>query len=618
MMRQRSCFLRISCSCWILIILSVSVSTSAKNEPETTAEQGRRGLHHLRRHLLLSSETTEPDLPYQVTKGPLVQYTGQVDSACRLEDGSRGQEGQDYIRLESSSDLMTLEACIDQCSSNNISTTASSGLCYGYEFKSERPSGDVDKITGKAKMKKPACRLWTTPIGSLRTNKPDHYCFRKTEMESNGDSAITKTNITCPEPEDGGFCPLNYAPVSCGEELQCIYSNRCFAQLAGYNETSDCIRAPSLAMDEDDNVTKVVIVKKSLFSVTAIQASISLDSNNTDAEDFTCPEPKDGGFCPLVYAPVRCGGRDEQCKYSNSCFAQLAGYNNSGDCVPSDGTSTSGNNGDGDALCEIPDPGAVCILVYQPVVCSNDGDSASSLCDYSNQCFADLAGYNNTVCNEKCLTHQQGSLFDNVDTWINSNNISSSSMCGLHNAYNPVMCGGTTGCTFENVCLAQYRGNVLQAKEECQMYCPSVVSAAIGETSGVETQARALPPVGSGTASPEPLDCDAILMAPVICGLNKCEYDSLCVATAGAGYDEDQCTPVPGSESENDGGDGQEVVPKEEDEENCKREFPTQAKCDKTRKQVRCIDRAEEEICIYPNMCLAEAAEWEPAACTHI
>jgi len=45
---------------------------------------------------------------------------------------------------------------------------------------------------------------------------------------------------TCPTGAPGCFCPTYYAPVLCEkDELECVYSNQCFAGCAGWR-TNQC------------------------------------------------------------------------------------------------------------------------------------------------------------------------------------------------------------------------------------------------------------------------------------------------------------------------------------------------------------------------------------------
>jgi hypothetical protein len=93
-----------------------------------------------------------------------------------------------------------------------------------------------------------------------------------------------------------------------------------------------------------------------------------------------CPTPA-LGVCPAIYLPVKCGPRN--CIYDNECIAKFAGFDAATQCTlvgpPPESTE-----------CPTPANGA-CPFIYLPVKCGPNN------CEYSNDCIANLAGFNTTA-----------------------------------------------------------------------------------------------------------------------------------------------------------------------------------------------------------------------------
>ena len=297
------------------------------------------------------------------------------------------------------------------------------------------------------------------------------------------------------------------------------------------------------------------------------------ESNTTTTSlNTTCPSVAEG-YCPLLYQPVVCG--DELCEYSNFCFANLAGYNHS-ECTEKVASDQSNNStSTQNVTCPSPAVDQVCILLYEPVICGT-----IEQCEYSNNCFAELAGYNSTNCLPKCPHKSSPSVGYNEYNRAQDK-------CGIHNTNNPVVCGS---CTFENLCIAQQYGTY--DPSECQLFCPEF------DDETITAEARAFP-----------IQCQDEKNRPVICGENRCVYDNLCLATVGARFDQDQCTQV----EEQSSVEGSM-------EENCSTDYPTNADCDKSLKPVQCYcpESDSDEVCNYPNLCFAIAAGWDEEDCARM
>jgi hypothetical protein len=110
----------------------------------------------------------------------------------------------------------------------------------------------------------------------------------------------------------------------------------------------------------------------SLVALVAIAAVATQSFAVTNSSDEGC-------VCPAVYDPV-CTYDGQQ--FSNSCFAECAGYkkNQYESCGAAESMAS--------ATVELQEveAGCVCPAVYDPV-CTYDGQQ------FSNSCFAECAGY---------------------------------------------------------------------------------------------------------------------------------------------------------------------------------------------------------------------------------
>lgn len=109
------------------------------------------------------------------------------------------------------------------------------------------------------------------------------------------------------------------------------------------------------------------------------------DEDLVDLEPIGCSEALPNNTCLAVLSPVVCGG--ELCSYTNPCLAQAAGYNVDFECVADEPFGLN-------EVVECPEMGleSVCHMQYDPVMC---GDP--KVCEYSNDCVAEAAGYNVTA-----------------------------------------------------------------------------------------------------------------------------------------------------------------------------------------------------------------------------
>lgn len=114
---------------------------------------------------------------------------------------------------------------------------------------------------------------------------------------------------------------------------------------------------------------------KLILSLVALVAIAAVTTQSFAVEN----SPKGGCVCPAVYDPVCTYDGQE---FSNSCFAECAGYkrNEYESCGGAISMATE------TAVVEEADAGCICPAVYDPV-CTYDGQ------EFSNSCFAECAGY---------------------------------------------------------------------------------------------------------------------------------------------------------------------------------------------------------------------------------
>ncbi len=193
-------------------------------------------------------------------------------------------------------------------------------------------------------------------------------------------------------------CTSDIASVSCGPPggKQCVYSNQCLADSAGYNSNQCCNAVP-------DGIACTADFKPVECGSIPCVYSNQCQADAAGATDC-CPQVPEGIACTTEYKPVKCGS--EQCEYANQCLADAAGYSS-------------------DQCCNAVPDGTVCGTIYEPVTCGPNS------CEYSNQCEADAAGA--TECCRQPVNEG----------------------CTLN--YAPVMCGKDS-CRYDNECIAEKSG----------------------------------------------------------------------------------------------------------------------------------------------------------------
>jgi len=202
----------------------------------------------------------------------------------------------------------------------------------------------------------------------------------------------------CQDTRSNTVCTSDIASVSCGPPggKQCVYSNQCLADSAGYNLNQCCNAVP------DGIVCTTDFKPVECGSIPCVYSN-QCQADAAGATDC-CPQVPEGIACTTEYKPVKCGS--EQCEYANQCLADAAGYSS-------------------DQCCNAVPDDAVCDTIYEPVTCGPNS------CEYSNQCEADAAGA--TECCRQPVNEG----------------------CTLN--YAPIMCGKDS-CRYDNECIAEKSG----------------------------------------------------------------------------------------------------------------------------------------------------------------
>ncbi|GFH44121.1 predicted protein [Chaetoceros tenuissimus] len=153
----------------------------------------------------------------------------------------------------------------------------------------------------------------------------------------------------CPKGSTDVVCTEEYDPVKCGlGNLECEYSNQCFATKASSNFTAE--------------------------TCNKVWVNPLVDPN--------CPRSSNDEACIGVFDPVKCRSENMECEYSNKCFATKASSNfTTKTCTTACPKSSSRRLWS-------------CRNTYDPVKCGE--------CEYDNQCFATSASIYFT--SETCTT----------------------------------------------------------------------------------------------------------------------------------------------------------------------------------------------------------------------
>jgi len=397
-----------------------------------------------------------------------------------------------------------------------------------------------------------------------------------------------------PNPKQDGRCTMGSSPVKCGPDKDCEFGNLCFANLAGF-EDADCEPAGQLVDSCHPSPVEgvctlqyepVVCGDNCSFSNTCFAALAGFDpdtectSSTTIEKDICKPNPTTGP-CTKEYQPVTCGD-DNICEFANLCLAKLAGFVNAGDCT---------EKLDACRPNQVEPIDMACADVYKPVIC---GDG----CEFSNSCYAMLAGWDESQCKIKPLDNCYPDPKEGI--------------CTLQ--YDPVICG--QGCEFGNSCQAELAGWPI---DQC---------------------VNTIPPFDACQPDPKEGFCSKIFL-PVTCGTDKnCEFTNICYAQL-AGFDDsdcqdviavDKCLPNPTTKediaciqlyepvicagecefsnscyAQSAGFSDSECEPKD----TC---FPNKKEgiCPAIYDPVIC-----DALCEFSNSCLAELAGWDPSSCVN-
>merc|ERR1719491_1231111 len=176
------------------------------------------------------------------------------------------------------------------------------------------------------------------------------------------------------------------------------------------------------------------------------------------------------------------------CEYSNACSAGLAGFNTKTECTSAIQEALAPLGASPEAAIECPVGEGMCTMEYNPIKCG--------VCEYSNPCGAELAGFSpKTECTSalpQCPPMGEG-------------------MCTME--YMPVKCGELE-CEYSNACNAGIAG--FNPETECTSALPQC------------------PPMGEGVCTMEYM--------PVKCGDMGCEYSNACSAGLAGFNTNTECT----------------------------------------------------------------------------
>jgi len=249
-------------------------------------------------------------------------------------------------------------------------------------------------------------------------------------------SAGYNESSCCPLPDPEYACIALSDPIKCGQ-YDCEYSNKCFAELARFNTTTDCTSLTKVEDTAECPTPDTNILCNFQFdpvtcgdcqytnSCVAGAAGFVFETDCTKDDQVSgtiCPTPSSETVCAEIFSPVTCG----DCEYSNSCKAEAAGFTVATDC--NDDADTESPTG-----CPLPDEGIVCTGLYSPYFC---GD-----CQYSNSCVANAAGFDT---DSDCIPDLACPVPD-IDV-----------LCTT--SFAPVTCNN---CEYSNDCLAEAAGFVV-------------------------------------------------------------------------------------------------------------------------------------------------------------
>ena len=205
--------------------------------------------------------------------------------------------------------------------------------------------------------------------------------------------------MECPKSSTDVVCTEEYDPVKCGVNFACEYDNQCFATAASNEFTVETCKKVPLCPPEISNdvvcTEEYDPVKCGLGNLEceySNQCFATTASSNFTAEtcskiwinplvDPNCPRSSNDKFCIAVFDPVKCSSENMECQYPNQCVATNASSNFTAEtCNKACPKSSSRRL-------------LTCLETYDPVKCGE--------CEYDNQCFAEAASiyFTSETCN---------------------------------------------------------------------------------------------------------------------------------------------------------------------------------------------------------------------------
>ncbi|CAB9503318.1 Eukaryotic cytochrome b561 [Seminavis robusta] len=241
-------------------------------------------------------------------------------------------------------------------------------------------------------------------------------------------------SANCALPDANAICPLEFSPVYCYPE-GCQYSNQCTATAAGYSVEA-CAPAICPSPDPADQCSRQYNAQtcetngvSCFYDNTCLAASAVGPADcveiATPENPSSCPQPPASIACTLEFDEKMCGDMD--CRYSNTCLAEAAGFISSTDCRSPNCPAAGGTDEEcgteidivhcgpyscpypnrcwsrlagwapvecTPASCPSPPSGIACVLEYDPMICYSESQAGVPGCSYSNSCLAESAGYN--------------------------------------------------------------------------------------------------------------------------------------------------------------------------------------------------------------------------------
>jgi hypothetical protein len=265
----------------------------------------------------------------------------------------------------------------------------------------------------------------------------------------------TPDTYQCPTPNSDTICVEIHKTVSCGSH-KCIYSNTCFATASGWRD-DDCKDVDDEYHGSQNNNT---ISFGPASIVSASMCKCPKDQLNCRCDDL-CPPSDPSIRCMSSPNAYQCGGY--QCHYGSKCLAGTADWDIDMDCIPATDPALETSSKteldvyqNDDNGCPITDPTWMCVSTFDPVQCQQN--ATTTLCDYSNDCMAQGAGWNVGM---QCMLAV-------TETHSNPKNCptpSNKAFCTFE--YQPVTChrGVFEGCEYGNACIAKAAG--FNAKQHC-------------------------------------------------------------------------------------------------------------------------------------------------------